>query len=169
MAVQAREVIPVAFLFESNRYADGPCQAAFRPIPLHCFERSFRKTFSGKEHCTGVLKITTLGKRPIAQYKDRGDGWRNLMVLDRTLDQVTDASYPNDPTSWQAPGVVTAMLHNVCLCREKTTPPVEHRGDFRCWKLTAYGLALMLWYRQAVMDFHTPRHLWSRSQRPFRS
>jgi hypothetical protein len=35
------------------------------------------------------------------------------------------------------------MLHNVYLCREKTTPPVQHRGDFWYWKLTAYGLALM--------------------------
>lgn len=42
-----------------------------------------------------------------------------------------------------APQVVTAMLQNVYLRREKTAPPVEHGGDFWFWKLTAYGLALM--------------------------
>ena len=39
--------------------------------------------------------------------------------------------------------MVTPMLHNVYLDRHKTTPPVEHRGDFWYWKLTLYGLHLM--------------------------
>lgn len=46
-------------------------------------------------------------------------------------------------TDPQVPCVVTAMLQNVYLYREKTTPPVEHRGDFWYWKLTPYGLDLM--------------------------
>lgn len=74
------------------------------------------------------------------------------MVLDRTLDWVTDTSDPDAATSWQVPGVVVAMLHNVYLCREKTTPPVEHRGDFWFWKLTAYGLTLMLALVRASSD-----------------
>lgn len=46
-------------------------------------------------------------------------------------------------SDWQVPRFVEAMLQNVHLYREKTTPPLEHRGDFWYWKLTAYGLALM--------------------------
>ncbi len=57
------------------------------------------------------------------------------------------ATHDNRPecaeTGAHAPHVVTAMLQNVYLFREKTAPPVEHRGDFWYWKLTPYGLDLM--------------------------
>jgi hypothetical protein len=55
-------------------------------------------------------------------------------------------------TVGEAPRFVTAMLQNVYLYREKTTPPVEHRGDFWYWKLTPYGLALMHALVRASVD-----------------
>ena len=48
-----------------------------------------------------------------------------------------------DVESNVVPYYVVAMLRNVRLCVEKTTPPLEHEGDFWCWKLTAYGRAMM--------------------------
>jgi hypothetical protein len=56
---------------------------------------------------------------------------------------------------WQAPPYIMAMLHNVYLCREKMTPPLEHGGDFWHWRLTAYGLDLMCTLVRASVDGFT--------------
>lgn len=55
-------------------------------------------------------------------------------------------------TAWQIPRFVTVMLQNVCLCDEKTTPPIEYTGDFWYWKLTSYGLDLMRALVRASVD-----------------
>lgn len=66
------------------------------------------------------------------------------MMLDTVSETAAIRDYPNlSRRVDEMPRCVMAMLHSVYLIREKTSPPVEHGGDFWYWKLTPYGLTLM--------------------------
>ncbi len=66
------------------------------------------------------------------------------MMLDTASETAAIHDHPNPAQRVdQMPRCVMAMLQGVYLIREKTSPPVEHSGDFWYWKLTPYGLTLM--------------------------